>query len=160
MSLTEDEKYAIMANVPYQIHEGVPHNLIEEELRLYGLDHEIDRELTDHYGAVLHNDNELIHAVRGTDPLHGHDLISDLGIGFQSEAGATLLKAWGIDKAIQYDLGSKFLAETMEGLENLNIYKNWHKDRAMAETMEEFDFDDAFDDAPSPNTMARIRDSL
>jgi hypothetical protein len=127
MSLTEDEKYALLANVPYQLHSGVPHNLVEEELRLYGLDHEIDRELSDNYGAVLHNDDELIHAVRGTDPLHGHDIISDLGIGFQSEAGATLLKAIGIHGAINYELGSKFLAETMEGLENLNIYKNWNK---------------------------------
>lgn len=80
MSLTEDEKYAIMANVPYQIHEGVPMDLIEEELRLYGLDHEIDRELSDRISAVLHNDNEVVHSIRGTDKTNIKDLLTDIAL--------------------------------------------------------------------------------
>jgi len=151
-----------MANVPYQIHEGVPHNLIEEELRLYGLDHEIDKELTDNYGAVLHNDNELIHAVRGTDFLHGQDIISDLGIGFQSEAGATLLKAIGIHGAINYDLGSKFLAETKAGLENINFYKRLvlPDERSWEDVMREAEEPYSEEDILTEEEQAQMRNAL
>ena len=78
--LTEDEKYAIFANIPYQIHEGVPINVIEEELRAYGLDHNVDKEFSDKLSAVLHNDDEVIHSIRGTEFKEPMDLLTDTAL--------------------------------------------------------------------------------
>ncbi len=109
MSLSEDEKYAIMANVPYQIHEGVPIHLIEEELKLYGLDHEIDKELSDRVGVILHNDDEMIHAVRGTDFTSTKDLISDLGLILGNPTFIKGINSLALAEAIPTVLHSGFL---------------------------------------------------
>lgn len=78
--LSEQERYALFANIPYQLHEGVPISLIEEELREHGLDHEIDEQLTGDISAIIHNKNEVIHSVRGTDPTTRTDRMADYGI--------------------------------------------------------------------------------
>ena len=113
MSLTEDEKYAIMANVPYQLHEGVPIDVIEQELKLYGLDHEIDRELSDTVGAVIHNDDEVIHSVRGTDITNLRDLMSDAGIMLGNPLMIDILKGIGLAETITYSLHRKFLGNPL-----------------------------------------------
>ena len=111
MSLSEDEKYAIMANVPYQIHEGVPIDVIEQELRLYGLDHEIDKELSDQVGAVIHNDDEVIHSVRGTNNLP--DLIADAGLAVGNPFALKVFKTLALAETIPYSLHRKFLGNPL-----------------------------------------------
>jgi len=80
--LTEQETYALFANVPYLINEGVPLNVIEEELEDYGLDYKIDPELSDTLSATLIHpvNKDLVHSVRGTDPHSIKDILSDAGI--------------------------------------------------------------------------------
>ncbi len=78
--LTEQETYALLANVPYLINEGVPLNVIEEELDAYGLDYKIDREFSDRLSATLVSDTDLVHSVRGTDIHSVKDLLSDAGL--------------------------------------------------------------------------------
>jgi len=78
--LSEQEKYALFANVPYLMHEGVPQSVIEEDLKAYGLDYKIDPELSDRLSATLVSDADIVHSVRGTDPHSLKDLISDVGI--------------------------------------------------------------------------------
>ena len=127
MSLTEDEKYAIMANVPYQIHEGVPIDVIEQELRLYGLDHEIDKELSDRVGVILHNDDEMIHAVRGTDFTNARDLISDLGLILGNPVFIKGAKTLALAESIPYALHSKYVDEYAfgEGVRNWGTTAEW-----------------------------------
>ena len=107
--LTEDEKYAIFANIPYQIHEGVPIEVIEEELRAYGLDHNIDEELSDRVGVILHNDDEMIHSVRGTDFTNARDLVSDLGLILGNPTFVKGAKTLALAEQIPYALHDKFL---------------------------------------------------
>lgn len=109
MSLTEHEKYALLANVPYQLHEGVPIDVIEQELKLYGLDHEIDRELSDRVGVILHNDDEMIHSVRGTDFTNARDLISDLGLILGNPVFVKGAKTLALAESIPYALHSKYI---------------------------------------------------
>jgi hypothetical protein len=78
--LTEQETYALFANVPYLINEGVPLNVIEEELDSYGLDYKIDPEFSDRLSATLVSDKDLVHSVRGTDIHSVKDLLSDAGL--------------------------------------------------------------------------------
>ena len=127
MSLTEDEKYAIMANVPYQIHEGVPIDVIEQELRLYGLDHEIDKELSDRVGVILHNDDEMIHAVRGTDFTNTRDLISDLGLILGNPVFVKGAKTLALAESIPYALHSKYVDNYAfsEGVRNVGTTAEW-----------------------------------
>ena len=53
--LTEQDKYALLANVPYLINEGVPIDDIERDLKEYGLDYTIDKDLSDERVKVYHN---------------------------------------------------------------------------------------------------------
>jgi hypothetical protein len=124
MSLTEDEKYAIIANVPYQIHEGVPIDVIEQELKLYGLDHQIDRELSDRVGVILHNDDEMIHAVRGTDFTSTRDLISDLGLMLGNPLFVKGAKTLALAESVPYALHSKYIGNYnyLSGMEDKRKY--------------------------------------
>ena len=77
--LTEQDKYALLANVPYLINEGVPIDDIERDLKEYGLDYTIDKDLSDKQSATLVG-SDVVHSVRGTDIHSLQDLISDAGI--------------------------------------------------------------------------------
>ena len=90
--LDESEKYAILANIPYLINEGVPIDTLQSELKEYGLDYTIDKELTDNESAVLTNDKEAIHSIRGTS-LNIIDLLEDLKLGLTSQQIMTTLAA-------------------------------------------------------------------
>ena len=79
MSLSEQEKYALFANVPYLINEGVPIEDIERDLQEFGLDYKIDPELSDSISSTLVG-TDVVHAVRGTDIKSFKDLVSDAGI--------------------------------------------------------------------------------
>lgn len=80
MSLSEQEKYALFANVPYLINEGMPIDDIERDLKEYGLDYKIDTELSDAISSTIVGENDVIHSVRGTDIKSFKDLISDANI--------------------------------------------------------------------------------
>jgi hypothetical protein len=80
MELSEQEKYALFANVPYLINEGVPIEDIELELKEYGLDYKIDNELTDTISSTIVGKDDVVHSVRGTDIKSFKDLISDANI--------------------------------------------------------------------------------
>lgn len=118
--LTEDEKYAIFANIPYQIHEGVPIEVIEEELRAYGLDHNIDEELSDRVGVILHNDDEMIHSVRGTDFTNARDVVTDLGLALGNPTIVKAGKTIALAESIPYFLHSGYL-----GLTNKRMAKTY-----------------------------------
>lgn len=78
-SLTEQEKYALMANVPYLINEGVPINDILLDLKEYGLDYTHDPEYTNDERATLIGEDEIIHAIRGTADIT--DILNDIKLG-------------------------------------------------------------------------------
>jgi len=80
MDLTEQEKYALFANIPYLINEGVPIDVIERDLKEYDLDYKIDTELSDSISSTIVGQNDIVHSVRGTDIKSFKDLISDAGI--------------------------------------------------------------------------------
>jgi len=80
MTLTEAEKYALLANVPYLINEGVPIDIIEKDLKDYDLDYKIDTELSDAVSSTIVGKNDIVHSVRGTDIKSFKDLVSDAGI--------------------------------------------------------------------------------
>ena len=80
MELSEQEKYALFANVPYLINEGVPIKDIELEFKQYGLDYKIDNELTDAISSTIVGKDDVVHSVRGTDIKSFKDLISDANI--------------------------------------------------------------------------------
>jgi len=79
MDLTEQEKYALLANVPYLINEGVPINDIILELKEYGLDFTHDPEYTNDQRATLIGEDEIIHAIRGTADVT--DILNDIKLG-------------------------------------------------------------------------------
>lgn len=78
--LSEAEKYALFANVPYQLNEGVPIDVIERELKEYNLDYKIDPSLSDAVSSTIVGKNDIVHSVRGTDIKSFKDLVSDAGI--------------------------------------------------------------------------------
>jgi len=78
--LTEKDKYALFANVPYLINEGVPIDDIERDLKEYGLDYTVDKDLSDKQSATIVGKNDIVHSVRGTDIHSIQDLIIDAGI--------------------------------------------------------------------------------
>ena len=82
--LDESEKYAILSNIPYLINNGVPIDTLQLELNDFGLDYTIDKELTDTESAVLTNDKEAVHSIRGTS-LNVIDLIEDIKLGITSQ---------------------------------------------------------------------------
>jgi len=77
--LNEQERYALLSNVPYLIFEGVPIDVIEQDLREYGIDYNIDTEFTNDERATLVSDGEVVHAIRGTANLQ--DILNDLKLG-------------------------------------------------------------------------------
>ena len=89
--LSEQEKYALFANVPYLINEGVPVNIIERDLKQFNLDYKIDDELTDKISSTLVGKDDVVHSVRGTDIHSFEDLVSDLGIITSNPAAIKLL---------------------------------------------------------------------
>ena len=82
--LDESEKYAILSNIPYLINSGVPIDTLQLELNDFGLDYKIDKELTDTESAVLTNNKEAVHSIRGTS-LNVIDLIEDIKLGLTSQ---------------------------------------------------------------------------
>ena len=68
-NVTESEKYALLSNVPYLIRDGVPLDEIEKELEEFGLDHKIDRELSDENHATLTKDEDLVLSISGSRTL-------------------------------------------------------------------------------------------
>lgn len=80
MDLTEQEKYALFANIPYLINEGVPIDVIERDLKEFNLNYKIDTELSDSISSTIVGENDIVHSVRGTDIKSFKDLISDAGI--------------------------------------------------------------------------------
>lgn len=79
MDLTEQEKYALLSNVPYLIQEGVPIDDIILELKEYGLDYTHDPEYTNTERATLIGEDEIIHAIRGTADVT--DILNDIKLG-------------------------------------------------------------------------------
>ena len=79
MDLTEQEKYALLANVPYLINEGVPIDDIILDLKEYGLDYTHDPEYTNEERATMVGEGEIIHAIRGTADLT--DILNDIKLG-------------------------------------------------------------------------------
>jgi len=79
MDLTEQEKYALIANVPYLIHEGVPIDDVILDLKQYGLDYTHDPEYTNEERATLIGEDEIIHAIRGTADIT--DILNDIKLG-------------------------------------------------------------------------------
>jgi hypothetical protein len=77
--LTEQDKYALLANVPYLINEGVPIDDIILNLKEYGLDYKHDPEYTNTERATLIGENEIIHSIRGTADLT--DILNDIKLG-------------------------------------------------------------------------------
>ena len=77
--MDEQEKFALLANVPYLLHNGVTPDIIEEELREFGIDHTIDPELSDEDSAVLVSDDEVVHSIRGTADFR--DILNDIKLG-------------------------------------------------------------------------------
>jgi len=78
--LKEYEISALLANVPYLINEGYTYSDIEQQLTEYGLNYKIDREKSDIHSAILYNDKQVVHSVRGTDFYEKTDILSDLGL--------------------------------------------------------------------------------
>jgi len=75
----ENELYAIFANIGYEINQGKSLEEIEKEVKQdYGLDIELDRELSDEYGAIIKYRDEIIHSIRGTQGWG--DWITDLNL--------------------------------------------------------------------------------
>ena len=77
--LTEQDKYALLANVPYLINEGVPIDDIILNLKEYGLDYKHDPEYTNDQRATLISEDEIIHSIRGTADLT--DILNDIKLG-------------------------------------------------------------------------------
>ena len=77
---TESELYAIFANIGYEINKGKTLEEIEQEIKQdYGLDIELDKELSDKFGAIIKYRDEIIHSVRGTD-FWTSDVLVDLNL--------------------------------------------------------------------------------
>ena len=79
MDLTEQEKYSLLANVPYLIQEGMPIDDILLELKEYGLDYTHDPEFTNTERATLIGKDGVIHAIRGTADIT--DILNDIKLG-------------------------------------------------------------------------------
>ena len=79
MSYSEEEEYAVYANIPYLIYGGMTIPEAQKELEEYGLTGEIDPELSDELSAVIKKDDKVIHSVRGTQDLV--DVMSDIRLG-------------------------------------------------------------------------------
>lgn len=76
---TESELYAIFANIGYELNAGITPEQVEQDIkRDYGLDIELDKELSDEFGAIIKYRDEIIHSVRGTDSIY--DIIADLNL--------------------------------------------------------------------------------
>jgi len=78
-TLTEQEKYALLSNVPYLISEGMPIDDILLELKEYGLDYSYDPEYTNDRRATLIGEDEIIHSIRGTADMT--DILNDIKLG-------------------------------------------------------------------------------
>jgi len=79
MELTEQEKYALLSNVPYLIQQGVPIDDIILDLKEYGLDYKHDPEYTNDERATLIGKEEIVHAIRGTADIT--DILNDIKLG-------------------------------------------------------------------------------
>ncbi len=77
--MDDQEKFALLANVPYLLHSGVTPDIIEEELREFGIDHKIDPELSDEDSAVLVSGDDVVHSIRGTADFR--DILNDIKLG-------------------------------------------------------------------------------
>lgn len=79
MSYSEEEEYAVYANIPYLIYGGMTIPEAQKELEEYGLTGTIDPEFSDELSAVIKKEDKVIHSIRGTQDLV--DILSDIRLG-------------------------------------------------------------------------------
>jgi hypothetical protein len=121
---TESELYAIFANIGYELNAGMTPEQVEQDIkRDYGLDIELDKELSDEFGAIIKYGDDIIHSVRGTDFYSITDLLADFNLitahPYYSRIGTLIFSS-----AVSFKTGIAFMNYNEGNYEDPNFFRN------------------------------------